>query len=236
MESNELRSLRQRQRGVTLLIALIMLIMITLMVVTSFNLGSGNLKIVANAQDRQRVTTISEQLLNGKLHDINSELSSDPCKMEALLEADGTTTRTVDNVAVTFSRTLTRAECVTKSAVVTPHDLASRALEQAEAEVVSACVDISSVQCNTATTARDAKKAEVDRALNRMMECTQTDPSGNVAITDPTLGGGGVTGGTYCVDVIMELTASGVDVLSGARSTVTRGFALHCSNHDVPEC
>ncbi|WP_141018577.1 hypothetical protein [Azoarcus sp. DD4] len=231
------------ERGSTLLIALIMLIMITLMVVTSFKIGSGNLKIVANAQDRQRATTIAEELLNEKLFDINSGLSSDPCDMTALLAEDGTLTETRDNVAVTFSRTLTRAECVSKNSVVDPLKLAEQALLAAEATVVQECAAEAenSAECLQAKADRDNKRAIRDRTQKRALECITPGESGGSHVgTDPALGSAAedaaVAGSTYCVDVVMELTAEARDSISGARGTVMRGIALHCSNHDIPEC
>lgn len=41
-----------RQRGATLLVGLIMLVLMTLIAVTSFNLGRSNLQVVANMQNR----------------------------------------------------------------------------------------------------------------------------------------------------------------------------------------
>ena len=43
-------SLKSRQRGATLLVTLIMLVVLTLFAVTAFNLSSVNLKIVGNFQ------------------------------------------------------------------------------------------------------------------------------------------------------------------------------------------
>lgn len=41
-----------RQRGVTMIVGLIMLVLLTLLVLASFQLGKSNLEIVGNAQDR----------------------------------------------------------------------------------------------------------------------------------------------------------------------------------------
>ncbi len=43
-----------RQRGATLIVSLIMLVMITLLAISSFTLGKGNLQIVGNMQQRQQ--------------------------------------------------------------------------------------------------------------------------------------------------------------------------------------
>lgn len=46
--------LRHRQRGATLIVSLIMLLLITLLAISSFTLGKGNLQIVGNMQQRQQ--------------------------------------------------------------------------------------------------------------------------------------------------------------------------------------
>jgi Tfp pilus assembly protein PilX len=43
-----------RQRGITLIVSMIMLILITMLAITSFRLGSGNLQIVGNMQQRNQ--------------------------------------------------------------------------------------------------------------------------------------------------------------------------------------
>ena len=46
---------RQKQRGATLIVGLIMLVLITLMVLSAFTLSSGNLKTVGNMQSKEEV-------------------------------------------------------------------------------------------------------------------------------------------------------------------------------------
>ena len=45
---------RHRQRGATMIVSLIMLLLITLLAISSFTLGKGNLQIVGNMQQRQQ--------------------------------------------------------------------------------------------------------------------------------------------------------------------------------------
>ncbi len=52
---------RKKQEGATLLIGLIMLILLTLMAVTTFNLGKGNLQIVGNMQFRNETVRTAEK-------------------------------------------------------------------------------------------------------------------------------------------------------------------------------
>lgn len=52
-----------RQRGATLIVALIVLIMLTLFAVTSFNLGKSSLQTVGNAQSRNEAMAAAQQAL-----------------------------------------------------------------------------------------------------------------------------------------------------------------------------
>lgn len=50
-----------RQRGATLIVALIVLVLLTLFAVTSFNLGKGSLQTVGNAQSRNEAMAAAQQ-------------------------------------------------------------------------------------------------------------------------------------------------------------------------------
>ena len=52
---------RKKQEGATLLVGLIMLILLTLMAISSFNLGKGNLQIVSNMQFRNETVRTAEK-------------------------------------------------------------------------------------------------------------------------------------------------------------------------------
>jgi Tfp pilus assembly protein PilX len=52
-----------RQKGATLLIGLVMLIVLTLIVISSFNFGKTNLEIVSNMQQRQETIGAAQQAL-----------------------------------------------------------------------------------------------------------------------------------------------------------------------------
>lgn len=55
-----MKSRSSRQRGATLLVSLIMLVMMTLLAVTAFKLGKGNLQIVGNMQQRNQVISAAQ--------------------------------------------------------------------------------------------------------------------------------------------------------------------------------
>jgi Tfp pilus assembly protein PilX len=53
----------RRQRGVTLLVSLIMLVLITMLAITVFKLGKGNLQIVGNMQQRKQTLAAAQQAI-----------------------------------------------------------------------------------------------------------------------------------------------------------------------------
>ena len=57
----------RKQEGATLLIGLIMLILLTLMAVSSFNLGKGNLQVVGNMQFRNETMRTAEKAVEAAI-------------------------------------------------------------------------------------------------------------------------------------------------------------------------
>ncbi|MGE5087655.1 MAG: hypothetical protein ACM3QY_00905, partial [Candidatus Levyibacteriota bacterium] len=56
-----------RQRGVTMIVGLIMLVLLTLLVLASFQLGKTNLEIVGNAQDRGDSIASAQQTIEAAI-------------------------------------------------------------------------------------------------------------------------------------------------------------------------
>ncbi|HEU4851348.1 MAG TPA: hypothetical protein VFT37_04250 [Telluria sp.] len=54
---------RGRERGVTLIVALIMLVLITLLALTSFNIGKSNLQVVTNMQSKAEGEAAARQVI-----------------------------------------------------------------------------------------------------------------------------------------------------------------------------
>ena len=52
-----------RQRGVTLVVALIMLVLLTLLALTSFNVGKSNLQVVSNMQQRDETIAAAREVI-----------------------------------------------------------------------------------------------------------------------------------------------------------------------------
>lgn len=82
----------KRQQGATLIVALIMLVLMTLAAVTSFNLGRGNLLIVANQQYRSEAEASAKAVLEEVLS--HSYFSDNPA---APLGTSNTKTYDVNN-------------------------------------------------------------------------------------------------------------------------------------------
>lgn len=58
------RPLPARQRGITLVLSLIMLILLTIMALSSFNIGKSSLQVVDNAQQQGQVINAAADMLN----------------------------------------------------------------------------------------------------------------------------------------------------------------------------
>lgn len=54
---------RHAERGITLVTALIMLVLLTLLALTSFNLGNANLQVVGNMQQREQTIAAANEVL-----------------------------------------------------------------------------------------------------------------------------------------------------------------------------
>src|SRR5512142_2790232 len=59
---------RQSQRGVTLVVGMIMLVLVTLVVLASFHLGRSNLEIVGNAQRRNDAVAGAQQTIEAAVN------------------------------------------------------------------------------------------------------------------------------------------------------------------------
>jgi Tfp pilus assembly protein PilX len=55
---------RRQQRGITLIISLIMLVLLTIMALTSFNIGKSSLQVIDNAQQQTQVLNAAQTMLN----------------------------------------------------------------------------------------------------------------------------------------------------------------------------
>ena len=68
---------QHRQRGITLITALVMLVLLTLVALTSFNLGKSNLQIVSNMQQRDEATAAAREVLEETISNTRFFVSPD---------------------------------------------------------------------------------------------------------------------------------------------------------------
>ena len=61
----------RRQRGATLMVTLMMLVVLTLFAVTAFNLSGVNLKIVRNYQDQKSIESVVQQAVEQIMSTVN---------------------------------------------------------------------------------------------------------------------------------------------------------------------
>lgn len=75
-----------RQRGITLITALIMLVLLTLMAITAFHIGSSQSVIISNSQHREEATDAAQQTIDTVLNSAN--FMTNPAA--AIVNGDGT--------------------------------------------------------------------------------------------------------------------------------------------------
>lgn len=217
--------------GSTLIVALIMLIMVTLIVIMSFNISDSNLKIVANAQNKQRTMDAAEFILNDSINTINQQLTSDPCNINTLKSSDGSFTKTVDGINIDISRTLIQVIPRLNNYYTEKWNNSLSNLEAAKANQTSVCTaDSSSSSCAAANSEVSQLQKE---ALSNEQTVEQCVSSTDVTLEDPETTSGSSSNESYCVDVVMELRAEAVDSISNAKSSIVRGISLVCSNHEI---
>ena len=105
-----MRTPMRRQKGATLLVGLIMLVLLTLMAVTSFRLGRSNLQIVGNMQFRNETLRAAEEAVEGVISKPTSVTAASAASVD--VNADG-----VPDVTITITPTLVQAHVKKNSAL-----------------------------------------------------------------------------------------------------------------------
>lgn len=100
----------RRQKGATLLVGLIMLVLLTLMAVTSFRLGKSNLQIVGNMQFRSETLRAAEEAVEAAISTPGSVMTASAASGD--VNADGK-----PDVAITITPTLLQAHVKKNSAL-----------------------------------------------------------------------------------------------------------------------
>jgi Tfp pilus assembly protein PilX len=87
---------RGRQAGITLVIGLIMLVLLTLMAVTAFHLGTSQTSIVANAQHRSEALNAAQQAIDTVINTGNFMINPDAALSGSSCGTSSTNTLCVD--------------------------------------------------------------------------------------------------------------------------------------------
>lgn len=201
------------QRGIVLMVALIMLLLVTLMVISGFNLSQTNLQVVHNLESRAlakqaAIRALEEAMssnlfVTGTVFPVACEQANRVCYD---LNGDGTNDIAVQvALTCTIAKTLTNAEVLTRSAayVAARQDDAEVPEEPAEGE------------------------GEGESALPQL-------PVASPWLT--CIGGGQAsdTGGTsQCADVVWDFVATATDLQTGAQAQVRQGLATPADINQV---
>lgn len=103
-------ALRRGQRGITLIVGLIMVVLITLIVVNAFNMSSSNLKSVGNMQARDEATAAANQAIEQLITSFSTaSLATQTFSVD--LNKDGITDYTVNTEVPVCTRRETVGTC-----------------------------------------------------------------------------------------------------------------------------
>lgn len=159
-----MRTQMRRQRGATLLVGLIMLVLLTLMAVTSFNLGKSNLQIVGNMQFRNETVRAAEEAVEAAISMPTSVTIASAYTID--VNADGT-----PDVSITITPTLQQAYVKKNSALdLTDPGQLGCTLGQAQAFGVVGAATGNSL---CAATLYDLKVMATEAATNTSVELHQ---------------------------------------------------------------
>lgn len=214
------------QRGIVLMVALIMLLLVTLMVISGFNLSQTNLQVVHNLESRAlakqaAIRALEEAMssnlfLTGTVFPVACEQANRVCYD---LNGDG-----ADDIAVqvaltcTIAKTLTNAEVLTRSAAYV-------AARQDDAEVPEEPAPEEPAPEESAP--EEPAEGEGESALPQL-------PVASPWLT--CIGGGQAsgTGGTsQCADVVWDFVATATDLQTGAQAQVRQGLATPADINQV---
>lgn len=213
-------SSRQSQQGLTLLVGLIMLVLITLLVVTSFNLTNTQLKVVNNAQVQMELETAANAALE-------QTISS-----AAYQDAHGITTsvdlsRFAPNLAAPVTSGADMAVAVTPTCVRT-RKLTTTEVSALQAPLVASYEALMAQQAPLSVGAeKTALLAAADAAKKtdeKWRTCnfgTEGFGAGGGLVEGAATGGSGASGATICTDSLWNIRAVATSKLDTAAQVET---------------
>jgi Tfp pilus assembly protein PilX len=139
---------RNAQRGVTLIVGLIMMVLITLVVINAFTLSSSNLKTVGNVQVRSEATAAANQAIEQLISTtFTSALGTQTFNID--IDKDGTNDYAVSVAAPTCLKSMVVGTCTNSGCEVDPTCSAS-----CQGGV---CVGLTATSCGNSLTDWDIK-------------------------------------------------------------------------------
>lgn len=198
------QALHGRQRGSTLLVSMIMLLLITMLALTSFRLASGNLKIVGNMQQRNQVLTAAQSAIERVVS--NPLFSASPGTALPALSPDDLPAPCVaaDNTGCVDINGDGATDITVRVGSLRPDSTYAPCVQQVKP---------------VATASLDLARAD--------------DASCSVGVGQTFGVAGANSGNSMCTEMLWEVLAEATDSQVGANATVTAGVKVRTSNDDV---
>lgn len=195
-----------RQRGVTLLVSMIMLLLITMLALTSFRLASGNLKIVGNMQQRNQVLTAAQNAIERVIS--NPLFSATPTSALPTLSPDDLPSPCVATANTT---------CVDING--------DRATD--------ITVRVGSIRSDGVFQAAPCVQ-QVKPVANASLDLSRADDAScSVGVGQAFGVAGASSGNSMCTEMLWEVDAEASDTQAAATAAVSAGVRVRTSNDDV---
>lgn len=224
-----------RQRGVTLLVGLVMLVLMTLLAISAFNLGRGNLQIVGNMQNRNDNYNAAKEALEEIISKTNFTVYP-----PIPLFANGSNTKDYDvngdgvaDVSVTIGSTKDPAKptCVSAN-VIQNANLNPLQSDAAKAKADAQCM--ANLQQNLGQTGPALICAGIigqiaagaDQATLQQLQAQSTDLGCPALIA-------AAPGSSLCADTIWDIQATARDPVTQARVVGNIGVKVRAPSANV---
>ena len=206
-----------RQRGIVLMVALIMLLLVSLMVISGFNLSQTNLQVVHNLESRAlakqaAIRALEEAMssnlfLTGTVFPVACEQANRVCYD---LNGDGANDIAVQvTLSCTIAKTLTNAEVLTRSAAYSAAEAGDDDTGDAEAD------------------GEGGAETVEDPSAETLSQLPEPSPWNSC------IGGTGGGGMSQCADVVWDFVATATDLQTGAQAQVRQGLATPADINQV---
>lgn len=194
----------KRQRGTTLVVALIMLVLLTMLAMTTLGVGRSSLLVTGNAQSQAVVQAAAQQMLNQIIS--NRTFVDNPA---AVLDNS--------NCPPSFAAPAnSRCVNVNGDLAMLPTDENARHFVMVALNPAPTCVQV-----------RPIPTSQLNLFNPEDLGCSQGVNNQNFGIA----GAGALS--SLCSNTMWEITAIATDPTTGARATVTEGVSMRVSTDNV---